>query len=91
MRKTESDSFLAANKFCYCSFSRSPNSPGFEVTWPKFTEEEQEYLVISLKPRVERRYKADKIAFWNEIVPKMIEFIKKKESGGAERASKDEL
>lgn len=69
----------------------SPNSPGFEVTWPKFTEEEQEYLVISLNPRVERRYKADKIAFWNEIVPKMIEFIKKKESGGAEWASKDEL
>lgn len=29
--------------------------------------------MLGLKPRVERGYKKDKVAFWNEIVPKVVE------------------
>lgn len=61
--------------------TRSPNPPGSGpavVTWPKFTEEEQKYLVLDLKPRVEQRYRANKLAFWNEIVPKVFDNEKEK-------------
>jgi len=73
----------------------SPNPPDSgtgPVTWPRFTEQDQAYLVLSLKPRVKRSYEADKIAFWNEIVPKIFEFAgkEKKETDG-EKAPKDEL
>ena len=79
----------------FLAFSRSPNPPDSgtgPVTWPRFTEQDQAYLVLSLKPRVERSYEADKIAFWNEIVPKIFEFAgkEKKETDG-EKALKDEL
>ena len=73
---------------------RSPNPPDSgpsSVTWPKFTEKEQEYLVLDLKPRVGRRYKAHKVAFWNEVVPKVVEFIKSREKKTEEKAPKDEL
>ena len=61
-------------------FPSSPN-PSSEsvpapVTWPAFTEQNQEYLVIALKPKVKRRYKAKRMAFWNEILPKVAEFTK---------------
>ena len=75
-------------------FSRSPNpivSSPAPVTWPAFTDEEQAYLVLDLKPRVERRYKAEKMAFWNEIVPKVVEFTKKQNKGAEEKSPKDEL
>ena len=74
---------------------RSPNLPDSgpsPVTWPKFTEQDQEYLVLDLKPRVERRYKADKVAFWNEIVPKVAQFtLKEKKKTEEKAAAKDEL
>ena len=76
----------------------SPNPPDSgptPVTWPAFTEEDQAYLVLDLKPRVELKYRADKVAFWNELVPKMIEFTKTKEmeekGEDKETAPKDEL
>ncbi|KAL9970952.1 hypothetical protein ACROYT_G023418 [Oculina patagonica] len=58
----------------------SPNPPdsGPAVTWPKFTEQEQEYLVLDLKPRVERRYQAKRMAFWNDMVPQVLELTKTK-------------
>ena len=70
---------LCLNDICSSgcsSFPRSPNSPDCgpaPVIWPTFTEHEQAYLVLDLKPRVMRRYKANKMAFWNEIVPKVTE------------------
>ena len=73
--------------------TRSPTPPDSgpaSVTWPVFTEQEQAYLVLDLKPRVERRYEADKIAFWNEIVPKLTELTKMKEKETEkEKAPKD--
>jgi len=72
----------------------SPNPPDAspaQVTWPTFTEQEQAYLVLDMKPRVQRKYKADKEAFWNEIIPKLIEFNKNEKEKAEEKAPKDEL
>ena len=44
-----------------------------------FTEQEQEYLVLDVKPRVESRYQAEKIAFWNEVLPKLAEVFANEE------------
>ena len=60
--------------------------------WPKFTEQEQEYLVLDVKPRVQSRYHAEKVAFWNEIVPKVAEVLQTVEKKiNNERTPKDEL
>lgn len=68
-----------SNTFFF-SFLSSPNPPPESVpaplTWPAFTEQNQEYLVIALRPKVKRRYKAKKMAFWNEILPMVAEFTK---------------
>jgi len=68
-----------------------PNSDPASVTWPTYTEQEQAYLVLDLKPRVERSYKAKKMAFWNEIVPRVTGLLKSDENEEDESAPKDEL
>ena len=75
------------------SFSfRTPNRPDSgPVTWPQFTEQEQKYLVLDVKPRVESKYQAGKVAFWNEIVPKILELSKTEKNKTEEKALKDEL
>lgn len=73
---------------------RSPNPPDYgpsAVTWPQFTEQEQEYLVLDVKPRVESRYQAKRVAFWNEVVPKVLELEKADKKKADEKAPKDEL
>ena len=71
---------------------RTPNRPDSgPVTWPQFTEREQEYLVLDVKPRVKSRYQAEKVAFWNEIVPKILELSKTEKNRTEEKAPKDEL
>ena len=62
-----------------------------QVTWPRFTEQEEKYLVLDLKPRVEPNFRAEKVAFWNEIVPKVLEFTRRKLEGVNEKTPKDEL
>ena len=62
-----------------------------QVTWPRFTEQEEKYLVLDLKPRVERNFRAEKVAFWNEIVPKVLEFTRKKPEAVNEKTPKHEL
>lgn len=44
-----------------------------------------------MKPRVESRYQAEKVAFWNEIVPKILELAKTENIKTKEKAPKDEL
>jgi len=56
-----------------------------------FTEQEQEYLVLDVKPRVESRYQAEKIAFWNEVLPKLAEVLQTKKKKNGEETPKDEL
>ncbi|XP_046905299.1 neuroligin-2a, partial [Hypomesus transpacificus] len=40
-----------------------------EVIWTKFNSKDKQYLHIGLKPRVKDNYRANKVAFWLELVP----------------------
>ncbi|KAM4545766.1 neuroligin-2b isoform 1-T3 [Odontesthes bonariensis] len=40
-----------------------------EVIWTKFMSKDKQYLHIGLKPRVRDNYRANKVAFWLELVP----------------------
>ncbi|XP_034158309.2 neuroligin-3b [Pangasianodon hypophthalmus] len=40
-----------------------------EVSWSKYSPEDQLYLHIGLKPRVRDHYRATKVAFWKHLVP----------------------
>ncbi|XP_069500518.1 neuroligin-2 isoform X1 [Ambystoma mexicanum] len=40
-----------------------------EVVWTKFNTKDKQYLHIGLKPRVKDNYRANKVAFWLELVP----------------------
>ncbi|XP_030042787.1 neuroligin-2-like isoform X7 [Microcaecilia unicolor] len=40
-----------------------------EVVWTKFNTKDKQYLHIGLKPRVRDNYRANKVAFWLELVP----------------------
>ncbi|KAJ8408929.1 hypothetical protein AAFF_G00247470 [Aldrovandia affinis] len=40
-----------------------------EVIWTKFNTKDKQYLHIGLKPRVRDNYRANKVAFWLELVP----------------------
>ncbi|KAL2094543.1 hypothetical protein ACEWY4_009262 [Coilia grayii] len=40
-----------------------------EVIWTKFSFKDKQYLHIGLKPRVRDNYRANKVAFWLELVP----------------------
>uniref|UniRef100_A0A674MMM1 Neuroligin 2b n=1 Tax=Takifugu rubripes TaxID=31033 RepID=A0A674MMM1_TAKRU len=40
-----------------------------EVIWTKFSSKDKQYLHIGLKPRVRDNYRANKVAFWLELVP----------------------
>lgn len=69
------------NLFFFCS--RDPNLPVpqdttfihtkpnrfEEVIWTKFSSKDKQYLHIGLKPRVRDNYRANKVAFWLELVP----------------------
>lgn len=68
-----------------------PESGPAAVTWPHFTMEEQEYLVLDVKPRVKRRYKAENMAFWNEMISKVSKFLNQKGEEIFQKAAKDEL
>uniref|UniRef100_A0A672LLB5 Neuroligin 2a n=1 Tax=Sinocyclocheilus grahami TaxID=75366 RepID=A0A672LLB5_SINGR len=64
-------------------FSRDPNLPVpqdtkfihtkpnrfEEVIWTKFNSKDKQYLHIGLKPRIRDNYRANKVAFWLELVP----------------------
>lgn len=72
-------SFLIFNLF----FIRDPNLPVpqdtkfihtkpnrfEEVIWTKFNSKDKQYLHIGLKPRIRDNYRANKVAFWLELVP----------------------
>lgn len=87
-----SDFFLAL--VIFFSFFRSPNPPDSgpsSVTWPKFTQQEQAHLVIDVDPRVEHRFRAKKVAFWNEIVPNLLQPTRVRVENFQDHTQKDEL
>ncbi|KAI5104553.1 neuroligin 2b isoform X1, partial [Silurus meridionalis] len=44
-----------------------------EVIWTKFNSKDKQYLHIGLKPRIRDNYRANKVAFWLELVPHLHE------------------
>ena len=85
---------LAQVIFFFSSLLRSPNPPDSgpsPVTWPKFTQQEQAHLVIDANPRVEHRFRAQRVAFWNEIVPKLLELTQVRVGRFQDQTRKDEL
>ena len=44
-----------------------------------------------MKPRVERRYKAKKMAFWNQMIPKVAKIVTDERKDVDEKVPKDEL
>ena len=61
------------------------------VTWPRYTSSEQAYLDIGLDPRVMHKLNPERMAFWNEFIPKLMDDdpeIKKQEG---KKEGKDEL
>ena len=81
--------------FLFSTFVRSPNplaeSTFSQVTWPQFTEDKQAIIVLDMKPRVEYGYKADKVTFWIEVFPKLVQEGKKDVEETEGKTSKDEL
>ena len=76
------------------SLLRSPDPPDSDpspVTWPTFTQQEQAYLVIDVNPRVEHRFRAQKVTFWNEIVLKLLERAQVRLEHFQDQTEKDEL
>lgn len=52
---------------------RSPNSMDYASSTdarPQCTKDEQAYYTLGLIPRVDYKYKADKVVFWNKVFSK---------------------
>ncbi|KAJ7393153.1 Cocaine esterase [Desmophyllum pertusum] len=58
----------------------SPTPPGSNtspITWRPFTEEEQFYLALDVKPRLKQHYRASQVTFWNNFIPEVTRKGKK--------------
>ena len=60
------------------------------IPWPPFTADSEKYLVLGLRMKIEERLLPDRVAFWNDFIPKLTEA---EESVGktAQTIEKDEL
>jgi hypothetical protein len=43
------------------------------IPWPPFTTDSEKYLVLDLRMKVEERLLPDRVAFWNDFIPKLSE------------------
>ena len=43
------------------------------IPWPPFTADNEKYLVLDLRMKVEERLLPDRVAFWNDLIPKLME------------------
>ena len=43
------------------------------IPWPPFTADGEKYLVLDLRMRIEERLLPDRVAFWNDFIPKLAE------------------
>ncbi|KAL9973334.1 hypothetical protein ACROYT_G019775 [Oculina patagonica] len=60
------------------------------IPWPPFTTESEKYLVLDLRMKIEERLLPDRVAFWNDFLPKLSdvdEFV----TTTAHTIQKDEL
>lgn len=61
------------------------------VTWPKFTSSEEAYLNIALEPSVMYKLHPERMAFWNDFIPKLMDYEPKAEEKETKNKKKDEL
>ena len=59
------------------------------VDWPKYTAVNQSYLAIGVDPKVQQKPRPEKMAFWNEFLPKLVSATRVKDP--QETLVKDEL
>ena len=43
------------------------------IPWPPFTADSEKYLVLGLRMRIEEHLLPDRVAFWNDFIPKLTE------------------
>ena len=60
------------------------------IRWPPFTTDSEKYLVLGLHMKVEERLLPDRVAFWNDFIPKLSE-ADESVSKTARTIEKDEL
>ena len=41
------------------------------ILWPPFTADSEKYLVLGLRMKIEQRLLPDRVAFWNDFIPKL--------------------
>ena len=41
------------------------------IPWPPFTADSEKYLVLGLRMKIEQRLLPDRVAFWNDFIPKL--------------------
>ena len=43
------------------------------ISWPPFTADSEKYLVLDLRMKIEEQLLPDRVAFWNDFVPRLSE------------------
>ena len=81
------------SEYCFI-FQRDPNhcEDGLDlVTWPRYTSSEQAYLDISLEPSVKYKLHPERMAFWNEFIPKLMDDEPETKRQEGKKGGEDEL
>ena len=42
------------------------------VTWPRYEKDTKPYLDISIRPGIYHHYRAEKMAFWYDFLPRIV-------------------
>ena len=61
------------------------------VMWPKYTNENKEYLEIGLEWKVGKNYRPEQVAFWNDFLPKLSAHKLTNKEQKDSKETKDEL
>ena len=62
------------------------------IPWPPYTTDTEKYLVLGSRMKVGERLLADRVAFWNDFIPKLSDADKPVAgSPTAQSVQKDEL
>ena len=71
MNFTDMDKTVSSNMMkMWAGFAKN-GSPGYD--WPKYTQANKKYINIALENKVEENWKPDTMAFWTEMVDKLVD------------------
>ena len=71
MKFTDDDKTVSSNMMKMWTEFAKHGSPGFD--WPKYTHVNKEFLSIGLEIKVEENWKPETMAFWTELVDKLVD------------------